>query len=984
MALRRRRKKLTSLLSSVDRRLKNVELKNSKGVTATTIVEDSNNNIIEPPVGVISTDTPNPWVHVVGGYWYPAQTTNATNGHDRIELWFEADPLTEKGYGVTVSGVDVTGGYADPSGTYNVLADNNPRGSKRKSWYRAYGGTITNTLVYTTGSTTASFPYLYIYQTDAVLKTRAAITSTQATTTTATITFSGGHHFNEGDIISVRDLGPSSPYYGIYGIFKVDTVPNSTSLTYIFDNPLTSSQSLVSGITGKYAYGVAQREVRVGATWLNDSDGLTYYWNGIRYTLWTEGALSTDGVAPSPPTSLSLSTAGYNLQGGASGARSRVVLNWSAPTTNVNGKPLDDLVGYRIWYRNSLSADWIKLSYGMETAQTIENLAPGVTYYFEVVAFDSSGMESTHLAGSIATTAAALDAEVSTPSAPILSPPRLGTVTVTWDGNNSSGSPIGLNKLNYVELHASTVSGFTPVSGSNTATVTVASSNGSNTVTYTTSSAHGFTAGQTITITGLTEPKFNLSNVVLATASGSTFTVTVTTVTANPVISISSQTGIARTGTLKGKLYSNTDAIIVTDLSYNVGYYFKFICVDISGNATSASAQATTTVKPLVDTDLIAASLNAPLTNWPFANAAITPGALANGSISANTMFAPNVVVQNAIAANAIGADQIAAGQVIAGKLGANAVTAGTIEALTIKAGDIQADAITADKIKAGEVVAGKLSANAVVANNISADAVTAAKVLATETFTYRNVANTESTKLGANSIPAYPNTPGMSIYNLTVSNTVPVGWFGAWGGGTVELGADFSSCYIDMTAGLNRISMFGSDVSVYADTLLGVVAPVIELGQVGGATTLHGTLAADGLTGSGSAGVPLHYRTSNNTIFRFTSSIRYKTGVKDLELDYDKFTNIKLRSFQYKQEYAELGENAPINYGYIAEELEADGFEKLVIYIEDKKTKKMVPESVSVHELSAATHWAVNIQAEKIRNLEARVAALEAKLSTD
>jgi hypothetical protein len=969
MALRRRRKKLTSLLSSVDRRLKNVELKNSKGST-TTVVANPNSNIIEPPPGATNSNSPNPWIKVAGGYWYPAQTTGAASGLDRVELWFEADPLIEKGLGITVSGVDVTGSYANPSGTYSVMGDDAPAGTARKSWMVAPGNTITHTGYYTTGSTTTNFPYLYGYSTNATLKTRAAITSTQATTTVATLNFSGGHHFNAGDIISVSDLGPASPYYGIDGIFKVASVPSSTQLTYAFDTALSASQSLTT-VTSKYAYGVAQKEVRVGATWVNTTDGLTYYWNGIRYVLWTEGALASDGVAPSPPTSLNLSTAGYNLQGGASGARSRVTLSWTAPTTNVNTKPLDDLVGYRIWYRDSPSADWIKLSYGSETTQTIENLVPGITYYFEVLAFDSSGMESTHLAGNITTGTAALDGGVGVPSAPILSAPRLGTVTVTWDGNNADGTTTTLSKLNYLEVHASTTSGFTPVSGAATATVTTASGNGTTTMTYNTSSAHGFTAGQTITITGLSTAQYNLTNVVIALVTGST-TFTVTNAAASVGTTITGQTGLARTGTLKGKIYSNTDSIIVSDLSYNVAYYFKFISIDVSGNATAASAQATTTIKPLVDADLIAAKLNAPLSNWPFANAAVTPGALASGALNSSNLFGANVIVQTAIAANAIGADQIAAGAVVAGKILANSITAAKIDALAINAVHINTNAVEADKINAGAVTAVK----------IDAGAVTAAKILATDTFTYQNTINTESAKLGANSIPSVSGTPGLAIYDLTVSSTVPSGWFGGWGGGSIELGADFSACYIDLTKSTKQIATLADTIFSYGNITNYVGGTDVQIGDVGANTTISSKLYASGLTGSSTAGQPLQWSTTTNQVYRNTSSIRYKTEVKDLELDYDKFTSIKIRSFYNKEEYAELGENATLNYGYIAEELEADGFEKLVVYIEDKKNKKLIPESVAFFELSAVTHWAVNIQADKIKSLEARVAALEAKLN--
>jgi hypothetical protein len=70
-----------------------------------------------------------------------------------------------------------------------------------------------------------------------------------------------------------------------------------------------------------------------------------------------------------------------------------------------------------------------------------------------------------------------------------------------------------------------------------TATVTNVSASGG-TVTYTTSSAHGFTAGKIVDIVGIDPSAYNLSGVTLASASGSTFTVTnAATGTFNPVTS---------------------------------------------------------------------------------------------------------------------------------------------------------------------------------------------------------------------------------------------------------------------------------------------------------------------------------------------------------------------------------------------------------------------------------------------------------------
>jgi hypothetical protein len=70
-------------------------------------------------------------------------------------------------------------------------------------------------------------------------------------------------------------------------------------------------------------------------------------------------------------------------------------LSWEAPTTDTNGAPLTDLVGYRVYYGTSANdlTDTIQLtSVGIQT-YVIDNLAPG-TWYFAVAAVASTGVES--------------------------------------------------------------------------------------------------------------------------------------------------------------------------------------------------------------------------------------------------------------------------------------------------------------------------------------------------------------------------------------------------------------------------------------------------------------------------------------------------------------------------------------------------------------------------------------------------------------
>lgn len=73
-----------------------------------------------------------------------------------------------------------------------------------------------------------------------------------------------------------------------------------------------------------------------------------------------------------------------------------LILTWEAPTTNVDGTPLTDLAGYKIYYGVS-SGEYTKVIIITDniTTYTIENLSSG-TYYFAVTAYDTAGNESAY------------------------------------------------------------------------------------------------------------------------------------------------------------------------------------------------------------------------------------------------------------------------------------------------------------------------------------------------------------------------------------------------------------------------------------------------------------------------------------------------------------------------------------------------------------------------------------------------------------
>jgi hypothetical protein len=70
-----------------------------------------------------------------------------------------------------------------------------------------------------------------------------------------------------------------------------------------------------------------------------------------------------------------------------------VTLLWDSPTTNVDGTPLEDLAGYRIYYGTSSRNYAVSIDVGNVTTHRIGNLPPA-TYYFAATTYDTSGNES--------------------------------------------------------------------------------------------------------------------------------------------------------------------------------------------------------------------------------------------------------------------------------------------------------------------------------------------------------------------------------------------------------------------------------------------------------------------------------------------------------------------------------------------------------------------------------------------------------------
>jgi hypothetical protein len=117
----------------------------------------------------------------------------------------------------------------------------------------------------------------------------------------------------------------------------------------------------------------------------------------------TAGEVGTSGdiVIAASDGSSSASLAPFTIQVKAVVASSppattgSATLSWTAPTENTDGSPITDLAGFHIYYGTDESApsQTIDVTGATATSYVISGLTPG-TYYFTVVSYNSSGIDS--------------------------------------------------------------------------------------------------------------------------------------------------------------------------------------------------------------------------------------------------------------------------------------------------------------------------------------------------------------------------------------------------------------------------------------------------------------------------------------------------------------------------------------------------------------------------------------------------------------
>lgn len=171
------------------------------------------------------------------------------------------------------------------------------------------------------------------------------------------------------------------------------------------------------------------------------------------------GSTPTDNTIPSPPTGVSI-TSGYTTTPSGD-YTAALVVNWTAPTTNVGGSPISDLSYYEIQWRYNGSTTWSSAmrTSGTETTFGYSPVTPGLDVDVRVRAVDTAGHRSDWTATATATIAK--DTTAPNPPSEIEAEGVAGGVRLYWDGKDNAGNAMP-SDFSDIEIWEATAPGITP------------------------------------------------------------------------------------------------------------------------------------------------------------------------------------------------------------------------------------------------------------------------------------------------------------------------------------------------------------------------------------------------------------------------------------------------------------------------------------------------------------------------------------------
>lgn len=165
-----------------------------------------------------------------------------------------------------------------------------------------------------------------------------------------------------------------------------------------------------------------------------------------------------DNLAPAAPGTITVT--GTDTIDGNGNHVEYLNFSWLPTTTNADGSLIADLNHYEVQYRIGSNA-WISAGSTSTTALQSGPMPPGAAFSVQVRAVDNSSNPSAWKVFT-GTTPGVPTSTLNAPSGPVLDGTTFPlTIRATWDGKDSSALTYPAN-FDHLEVHISTVAGFTP------------------------------------------------------------------------------------------------------------------------------------------------------------------------------------------------------------------------------------------------------------------------------------------------------------------------------------------------------------------------------------------------------------------------------------------------------------------------------------------------------------------------------------------
>jgi hypothetical protein len=909
----------------MERRVNTVELRPISLLTSGQVaaIVAGGGSLDTGPDTIVSLNAPNQYKRIIEGYYYSNLVTGA---EPKVELYFSADTGLDTDKTIRVEGIHQLDDNGTPvefrvSSDYKTLSVDTPPWEERDSFNgtrHTPGGNATNTALFNVDIRNE-------YSSRKSLIVSREITFSEATTTTAKLTFNSTNYFKAGDVVFV-DVPSTSPYYGIDGLFVVKEA-GSNFITYDFSTPLAEPINY-GGVAGnRSVYAVARSATRDGATWINTSTDpdTIYAWKGIRWITYSTGNVTKDEIAPGPVTNLEATSQNDTPDGNAIGL-SRITITWSAPENSADDTPIDDLIGYTIWWRQYSTQEWQKADItGADTTFSRGGFEQGIPGYFRVFARDASGNISTGV--DISHTTGRSNPVIARPGPPVVES-YLGTIKISYDDLTALGN-VQSGTAKEVQVYWSTVDDF-DITSPGTYYGKFAAGNKSFIIIPGTELVHDTDYYFKINVRDIygnvTLPsaqvsvRAQLKNIVkfdqleVGSLDGQTITGLQIQTNENPgvnggiILTKQQLIAYAPPGGVGGSA-SQTFRIDAATGAVSIGEYLGK--QEAAGLYLGQSNAATT-----YSTKVEAGAIELKATNA--ATSAAGAQGTANTAITRINAGDITITKSGAVAAINEGVDPGNTTTINGGLIKTNTIDAQTIKAGTLRSGVIYAGDIDATNIKTGTLSADIISTTSLDATNLKAGTIKSERI---------TTDSIKSAKINADNINAGTIT-GRTLQTATggqrivVSSDNTIGVYNSSGTqvGTIIGGASGSS-------GLRLLYNTGTEVNIYSNSVeMKTSSSSVRLSGSGTKQSTRFTIDTQSLTVwalQDSAGATIAQTLNSGTTFgkslvgttnrpvrvaadglltTLTSDLRKKKNIEDLPLSLDFINKLRPVQFQWKQ----------------------------------------------------------------------------------